>query len=434
MALAFLANVFYGFPSRKIKVIGVTGTNGKTTTIMMITKILEEAPSTSSGQGTKVAMASTIRFKIGEKEWINRTKFTTMSSWAIQKFFRDAVKAGCEYMMLETSSHSLDQNRIWGINFKVGVVTNVTREHLDYHKTMERYREIKLKLFRKIQVAVVNLDMENPEQFLDCGAEKKYGYTLKNLNARPEAQNFFQDVEIIEAKDIKLGISGTSFKVKGAEINLNLPGGFNLENAMAAICTGLAEGISLPVIKNALEKIKIIPGRLESVENNKGLNIIIDYAVTPDSLEKLYSLILKFKSHPERSEGSRDSSLALGMTPKVISVFGSCGERDRGKRPIMGQIVSANADLIILTNEDPYEEDPMQIINEISKGIQNKIENKNFWKILDRREAIKKALQLAEAGDFVIVTGKGAEETMAVGKKRIPWNDKKVIIEELRNL
>lgn len=413
LTMALFANVFYGFPSKKLKVIGVTGTNGKTTTIIMITKILEEA-------GLKVAMASTIRFKIGEREWDNRTKFTTMSSWAIQKFFHDAVGAGCEYMMLETSSHSLDQNRIWGINFKVGVVTNVTREHLDYHKTIEKYREIKLKLFRKIEVAVVNLDMENPEQFLDCQAEKKYGYTLKGLNARPEARNFFRDVEIIPAEDIKLGIDGTHFKAKGVEINLHLPGGFNLENAMAAICAGLSENIDMLTMKKSLEKIMLIPGRLEQVDNDRGLNIIIDYAVTPDSLEKLYELIKKIKT--AKNGG------------KIISVFGSCGERDQGKRPLMGKIVSGNADLVIVTNEDPYGEDPMRIIEGISEGIQNKTEGKNFWKILDRREAIKKALQLARAGDFLIVTGKGAEETIAVGKERISWNDKKVIQEILQEL
>lgn len=413
MSMAFFANVFYGFPSKKIKVIGVTGTNGKTTTILMITKILEET-------GLKVAMASTIRFKIGEREWENRTKFTTMSSWAIQKFFRDAVDAGCEYLMLETSSHSLDQNRIWGINFKVGVVTNVTREHLDYHKTIEKYREIKLKLFRKIEVAVVNLDMENPEQFLDCQAEKKYGYTLKGLNARPEAHNFFRDVEIIQAEDMKFGIDGTSFTVEGTEITLHLPGGFNTENAMAAISTGLSEDIDISTMKKALGKITLIPGRLEPVENERDLNIIIDYAVTPDSLEKLYELIKKIKA----AKGSG----------KIIAVFGSCGERDRGKRPLMGKIVSGNADLVIVTNEDPYGEDPLRIIDEISEGIQNKTERKDFWKILDRREAIKRALRLAEPGDFVIVTGKGAEETMAVGKKRIPWNDKKVIQEVLQEL
>jgi UDP-N-acetylmuramoyl-L-alanyl-D-glutamate--2,6-diaminopimelate ligase len=155
---------------------------------------------------------------------------------------------------------------------------------------------------------------------------------------------------------------------------------------------------------------------MDRVSNDKNLEIIIDYAVTPDSLEKLYSLI------------------KTANTSKIIAVFGSCGDRDRGKRPIMGEIVDKYADYIIVTNEDPYNEDPMQIINEVASGIKNKKEGENFWKIFDRREAIKKALQIAKPGDIIVVTGKGAEEVMAVGKKRIPWNDKRIILEELKNL
>ena len=411
--LAVLANIFYGFPSKKIKVIGVTGTNGKTTTIIMISRILEEA-------GYKVAMASTINFKIGEKEWINKTKFTTLSAWKVQKFIRRAIRANCQYLVLETSSHSLDQNRVWGIDYKVGVITNVTREHLDYHKTMEKYRKVKKKLFKDIEVAVVNLDMESPGDFLDCTVKKKYGYSIKNQSSKLKSQGDLSEVKLIEAAGLVIGSEGSRFELGGMQFSINLPGRFNVENALSAICVGLEEGINFAIIKKALEKIKVIPGRMENVPNSHNLNIIIDYAVTPDSLEKLYELI---------SEMKKDRS-----GKKIIAVFGSCGERDRGKRPLMGKIVSANADFIIVTNEDPYNEDPLRIINEISAGIQNKNEGENFWKIPDRREAIKKALHLAGAGDFVIVTGKGAEETMAVGKKRIPWSDKKIILGVLQEL
>ena len=179
---AVLANFIYGFPGRNIKVIGVTGTNGKTTTVQMITKILEEA-------GRKVAMASTINFKIGEKEWVNKSKFTTLSSFQIQKFILDAVKSGCKYLVLETSSHSLDQYRVWGIKFDTAVITNVTREHLDYHETMEEYRAAKLKLFRKAKTAVVNLDMERPEEYLDCKAENIFGYSLEISNSKLQIPN-----------------------------------------------------------------------------------------------------------------------------------------------------------------------------------------------------------------------------------------------------
>lgn len=400
---AMLANLIYGFPSRKIKIIGVTGTNGKTTTVQMIMKVLEEA-------GHRVAMVSTINFKLGEKEWVNKTKFTTLSSFAVQKFIRQAVGEKCDFMVLETSSHSLDQHRVNGVNYDTAVITNVTREHLDYHETMENYRLAKLRLFQKVRSAVVNLDMENPEDYLDCECKEKYGYTAKDGSGTD-----IQGLKIIEARNIRLGINGSEFSVKDTDFRINLPGRFNIENSLAAICVGLSQNISLETIKKALGKMQGIPGRMEKVSNVRGLEIIIDYAVTPDSLEKLYELIENIKRSDSR----------------IISVFGSCGERDRGKRPMMGEIVDRHADYIILTNEDPYNEDPWQIIDEVAAGVKRKKEGENFWKIMDRREAIRTALFLAKAGDIIVVTGKGAEETMAVRKERIPWNDKKVILEEL---
>ena len=407
---AVLANFWFGFPSQKIKIIGVTGTNGKTTTAQMIAKILEEA-------GFKTAMISTINFKLDKKEWVNKTKFTTLSSWATQKFIKKAVAANCDYLVLETSSHSLDQHRVWGIKYNTAVITNITREHLDYHKTMKKYRRAKLKLFKNVEIAVVNLEMEKPEDFILNDANRIYGYALKNQNLKLKNQNHNSQLKTIIAEDIELGINKSNYKLQITNYKLNLPGRFNIENALAAICVGLAEGISLETSAKALEKIKGIPGRMENVPNNKGLNIIIDYALTPDSLEKLYRLISEIKKRK-------------GGEPKVVAVFGACGERDRGKRPIMGEIVSRFADYVIVTNEDPYNEDPQKIINEVFSGV----ENKNCWRILDRKEAIKKALQLVKPGDFVVITGKGAEETMAIGNKRIPWNDKKVILEVLREI
>ena len=396
---AILANVRYGFPSKKIKVIGVTGTNGKTTTCQMISKILEEA-------GFRVAMASTINFKIADKVWINKTKFTTLSAMEVQKFISDALKGKCDYLVLETSSHALDQERVWGIDYDIAVMTNVTREHLDYHNTMEKYRQAKLKLFKKAKTVIVNLDMENPKEFFVNSSEEEVTYSLKKTGADVLAENIF------------LGLVETRFSVEGNEFNLRLLGDFNIENALAAICVGKIEGVSFKNMQEALEGIKEVPGRLEYIPNGKKLKVIIDYALTPDSLEKLYSLLKKLNKNDD----------------KIISVFGSCGERDCGKRPMMGEIVSKNADYVIVTNEDPYNEDPEKIMEEISAGIKDKKLGEDFWKILDRREAIRKALKLADEGDFVVVTGKGAEETMAIGKERIPWNDKKVIQEELNNM
>lgn len=427
LAQAVLANFILGFPSKSIKVIGVTGTNGKTTTAQMIARILEEA-------GRKVAMASTINFKIREKEWVNKSKFTTLSSFQVQKFILDAAKARCEYLVLEISSHSLDQYRVWGIKFDTAVITNVTREHLDYHQTMDEYRRAKLKLFRKAKTVVVNLDMERPEDFLRFRNERKIAYACHPgripsvaTDGRSRRISGFLDklgMTVIGAENIEEGINYTKYQILNTKFLLNLPGRFNVENALAAACVGIAEGINLETIAQALEKIKGIPGRMEYVPNNRGLNIIVDYAVTPDSLERLYSLIKTIRSH----------SSSFAPDSRVIAIFGACGERDRGKRPMMGEIVSRYADYIILTNEDPYRENPEQIIKEIELGIKNKELGKEYWKIMDRREAIKKALEIARTGDYVVVTGKGAEETMAVGNERLPWNDKKIILEVLQEV
>ena len=374
---AILANVVFGFPSRRVKVIGITGTNGKTTTTQMIAKILEEA-------GHKVAMASTINFKIGKKEWVNKTKFTTLSSFSVQKFIKKAADAKCDYLVLETSSHSLDQYRVWGIKYDVAVITNVTREHLDYHKNMDEYRVAKLKLFRGVLTIVVNLDMEKPRDYLLWSAKNKYGFTKKEIDC---AKLDCGKVNLVRAENISLEIDHSAYTINGDKYELKLPGEFNVENALGATAVAFSQGISPETIKKALAKIDYIPGRMYFVKNDKGFNVIIDYALTPDSLEKLYFLI-------DRIKNKRPGA-------KVIAVFGSCGERDRGKRPMMGEIVSKHADYIVVTNEDPYGENPESIINEVFSGVIGKVEGKNCWRILDRREAIRFALKLAHSGDIM---------------------------------
>ncbi len=417
---AVAANIIYGFPSHKVKIIGVTGTNGKTTTTQMIGRILEEA-------GHCVAVASTINFKIGKKEWVNKTKFTTLSSFAVQKFIKSAVEAKCEYAVLETSSHALDQFRVWGARYDTAVMTNVTREHLDYHKDMEQYRIAKLKLFEHIKTAVVNFDMENAGDYLDCSALRKYAFSTKAEAKIENEDDDARKIKLIKATDVQLEINHSRFKVDAVQFDLKMPGLFNVENALAAISVGESIGMSLEKMSQALAKMTGVPGRMEHIQNERGINIIVDYAVTPDSLEKLYTLISQIKHGPKRTMELNEAV----VSNKVIAVFGSCGDRDRGKRPLMGAIVDKGADYIILTNEDPYSEDPERIINEVAAGIIEKKEGQNFWRIMDRRAAIAKALQLAAAGDVIVATGKGAEETMMVGDKMIPWNDKKVILEEL---
>jgi UDP-N-acetylmuramoyl-L-alanyl-D-glutamate--2,6-diaminopimelate ligase len=350
-----------------------------------------------------VAVASTINFQIGEKKWVNASKFTTLSPWKLQKFLREAVQENCEYAVIETSSHALDQNRVWGISYAIAVMTNVTREHLDYHKTMGAYREAKCRLFRLADRAVINLDMEDSSYFCVDGKKRALLYSTKDQNAH------------LFADHIELDFAGTEFVVGDIHFHLHLPGLFNIENALAALGVAQLLDIDFSVAKEALERVKSVPGRMELVPNIRNADIIIDYAVTPDAFEKLYESVL-----PLKIPGT-----------KIIHVFGACGERDRGKRPQMGEIASSHADIIILTNEDPYYEDPEQIIDDIEKGVTKK-KDKNYFRIFDRRDAIHKALELSEIGDIVLITGKGAEETMAFGEKRIPWNERKIVEEELR--
>ncbi|MBP7822601.1 MAG: UDP-N-acetylmuramoyl-L-alanyl-D-glutamate--2,6-diaminopimelate ligase [Candidatus Moranbacteria bacterium] len=394
--MAVFAAVYFGFPARKLKVIGITGTNGKTTTTQLTMKILQ-------GAGKKVAMASTINFVMDGEETVNTSKFTTLSSWQLERFLHEAVNIGCEYAVIETSSHAIDQYRIFGIPYEIAVMTNVTREHLDYHQTMSEYRLVKRQLFERAKMAVVNLDMESPEEYLDARQyEKKISYSTND----PQAT--------ILSERIELKLHGSEFFVEETKFTLAIPGLFNVENALAAIGVGVLLDIDMQTMSEALAKVTIVPGRMESVANNRGITILIDYAVTPDSLEKLYRLVSQMKT-----EGSR-----------IIALLGACGERDRGKRPMMGEIVSSSADTLILTNEDPYYEDPEQILDDIEKGIV-KIPGKEYLRIFDRREAIVKALSIARRNDIIAITGKGAEETMKIGAQSIPWNDARVVREEL---
>lgn len=416
---SFFAAIYFKFPSKKIKVIGVTGTNGKTTTIQMIGKILEE-------DGHRIAMASTINFKFAKKEWVNETKFTTLSAWEVQKFIKRAVEERCEYLVLEVSSHALDQSRLWGVYFDVAVVTNVTREHLDYHISMDRYRDAKAKLFKKLKkngFGVVNLDMEAPERFIGI-SEKKNNRVIGFTTDKDKWENYKKDGTLMTVlgERITSSIRGSYFTVRGERFHLNLPGVFNIENALAALCVGSLQGARLSISRKALEKIENVSGRMDYIENNKGFSVMVDYALTPDSMEKIGHLLRRAQSNHEFG--------------KIIWVFGSCGERDRGKRPIMGKIVAKYSNFAVVTNEDPYGEDPKRIIDEVFAGVLEggMKEDKDCWRILQRREGIKKALELANEGDLVLVTGKGAEETMAVGNERVPWNDKRVIKELLAEL
>lgn len=421
---AIFAAYYFGFPSEKMTVIGITGTNGKTTSCQMTAKILSE-------EGYKVGMATTINFKIGKKEWTNETKMTTLSAWQLQSLLYKMVRAKCKYAIIETSSHALVQHRTWGINYDIVAITNITREHLDYHHTMNEYLQAKELLFNQFKksrkkkgikkIIVLNLQDTSWREFIKYRRQKIYTYSLleqSQIKIKKIPNNIF-----IHASNIELKPNQTNFTINtphySKKINLQLPGKFNIQNALLASCIARSQKIKLKTIKTALEKISSIPGRMEKIDIGQPFSVYIDYAVTPDSLEKLYKDTIK----PIASK-------------KIIAVFGSCGDRDQGKRPIMGEIVGKFADIIILTHEDSWTEKPMDIINMIKPGLEKsgKKFNKNYFVIKNRREAIHKALTLAKPNDIVVITGKGAETKMVYPDKVIPWNEKEIVSNLLRKL
>ncbi|MCK5084424.1 MAG: UDP-N-acetylmuramoyl-L-alanyl-D-glutamate--2,6-diaminopimelate ligase [Candidatus Pacebacteria bacterium] len=403
---AVLAAIVYGSPGKKIRAIGVAGTKGKTTTTNMITKILEEG-------GHNVAMLSTANFQIGEKKWLNDVKLTTTSPFYFQKFLKKAVKEKCDYVIVEISSHGLVQYRHLGVPYKTVVLTNMMSDHLDYHKTYENYKYSHNALLTKnLENLIINYDDENLRSFFEFGKVKKYAFSLKGYKE-------VSGVKLIRATDMVLKEKETEFNIKTDEgqmaVRSSLIGEFNVYNSLAATAVGLAENIKPITIKKALESIENIPGRLEKINEGQDFEVIIDYAHSPDSLKKVYEVV---KPHVKN---------------KMIAVLGGTGDRDKTYRAKMGALAEEYADIVIITNEDPYSEDPEDIMDQVMSGIKNKELNKNLFRISDRKEAVKKAMFMAERGDLVIITGKGAEQFMVCGEKKIPWDDREVARGVLKN-
>jgi UDP-N-acetylmuramoyl-L-alanyl-D-glutamate--2,6-diaminopimelate ligase len=404
---AVLAAVIYGFPGKRIRVVGVAGTKGKTTTANMIAKILEEG-------GHKVAMLSTANFQIGEKKWLNDVKLTTTSPFYFQKFLAKAIKEKCDYAVVEISSHGLVQYRHWGASYRTVVLTNMMSDHLDYHKNYENYKNSHNALVTKdLENIIINYDDENLRSFLDSAISNKYAFSLKGYE---EIKKF----KLIKAEKIVLDRGGLEFDIaSGGEreaIKLPLIGEFNIYNSLASACAGLAEGISLEKIKQALESIKNIPGRLEKIDEGQNFGVIVDYAHSPDSLKCVYSAVKP------------------SVKNKMIAVLGGTGDRDKTYRARGGAIADEYADIIIATNEDPYSENPEDIIDQVISGITNKKLNENLFRISDRKKAIEKAVNMAKKGDLVIITGKGAEQFMICGEHKIPWDDRAIAREFLKKI
>ncbi len=416
---AVLANKRYGFPSNELIVIGVTGTNGKSTTCNLIAKVLEET-------GAKVGFMTTANFKIAGKEWLNDTHMTMQGRFTLQKMLRQMVKAGCKYAVVETSSEGIMQNRNWGINYDMAVFTNLTPEHIEAHGSFENYKKAKGQLFAGLskypvktvdgkeipKALAVNLDDEHWQYYFNFSADKKYGYGISFVSKLPEAQ-------AVLAGDIDLKVNGTFFRVGTEDFATKLIGRFNVYNCLAAICVGLNFGLNLNQCKQALGKVTGVPGRMEVIDEGQNFAVLIDYAHDPASFNNLFKTIKLFPKN------------------RVIHVFGSAGGvRDHAKRPVLGKISGEEADISIVTDEDSYDEPTAKILNEIAAGAieSGKIEGQNLFKITDRREGIKYACEIAQPGDLVLITGKGTEQSIKSNGQVYPWDDREVTREILKQI
>lgn len=425
---AIWAVIRFGFPARGMLVIGITGTKGKTTSTHFVTSILEAA-------GHKVGMVTTINFKIGDKEWSNEENKSSLPPHQLQKLLRDMRRAGCTALVIEVTSHGLMQHRVWGIPFRHVGLTNITHDHLDYHPTWEHYRDTKLRLFlwKSLKSISVNGNDPSAELFL-----QKSKARIRSSFGLSECPVFPGATSTLLATRVSTNSGGSSFTlVNGVEelrATLQLAGRFNIENALCAAAICLNMNIPLSIIAEGLHNLTAVAGRLEKIETKKGFSIMIDYAHTPDSLEKLYS------------------TLREDVRGRMIAVLGSCGDRDRTKRPIMGAIAARFCDYVFVTDEEPYTEQPEAIIEEVAKGVPRgrplfqssnhrsgrmerpilKKENDSgerewWWKVADRREAISRAIDLGKLDDIILVTGMGAQNFKIVGDKKVPWNDRQVI-------
>ena len=382
--LGMAGAVLYGFPSRSMKVIAVTGTKGKSTTVFMISKIFEE-------QGLPVAAIGSLGFKIKDKVWPNMLKMTLPGRLKLQKFLYRARRAGCKYVVLEATSEGVAQNRLAAINVDCAVYTNLHREHLESHGSFDNYMAAKQKLFLKTRNAhVLNLDDPYFEKFANFPARNKITYGAKWGMISP-------------------------LKPEISSLQLKLLGGFNEYNALAALAVASVYNLNMEKAVTSLNSIESVPGRMEILRSPAGFNVVIDYAHTPDSLELVYQTL-------------KDQLVTGG---RLIGVLGAAGGgRDKWKRPEFGKIAAKYCDEIILTDEDPYDENPEEILEQIISGFPD---SANYSKVLDRREAIKKALNAARGGDVVVITGKGSETSMAIsGGRKIPWSDKNTVEDILK--
>jgi len=376
--LAVWANLYWRFPARKLKVIGVTGTDGKTTTVNLIYEILVKA-------GRRVAMISTVGAKIDQEEIDTGFHVTAPDSWFLQKLLRQMVNRGIECVVLEATSHGMDQFRYWGVDYEIGVLTNITHEHLDYHQTFENYRRAKLKLFMHSKTVVLNRD------------DASFDYLKKQLEKH-------------SIKILTYGLKNEAdFTPQTFPLHPSLPGEHNLYNCLAAAGAATVLKIDQKIIQETIHVFKGVIGRMEEIKAGQNFRVIVDFAHTPNALEQTLKTL----------------KASLAQKARLVVVFGAAGLRDIAKRPMMGEIAGKYADLVILTAEDPRTEKVEEICRQIAVGCQKAHCQPKI--IVDRAKAIEFALRQAHPKDVVVVCGKGHEKSMCYGARELPWSDQETI-------
>lgn len=411
---------FYGRPSRKLIVVGVTGTKGKSTTCRFVASVLESG-------GFKVGLLSTVEFQIGEKRWLNDKKMTMLGLGQIQKMLRQMVKAGCQYAVVETSSEGIMQYRHYGLNYDVTVFTNLGTEHSERHGGFENLKQAKGKLFAGLmsyrkkfagkninKVSIANVDDKHAEFFLNFPADEKWGFGL--------TESAFKEKNII-GKIESVDDGRPTFTVGEEKYSLNIIGDFNVYNALAAIVVGKSQGLNPTQIALGLKNVKQVEGRMEFVDCGQPFKVVVDYAHEPLSFTALFKTL---------------KNLIAKDNGKVIAVIGSDGGgRDVGKRGKMGQVAGEIADVVVVTDVNCFDEDPHAIAEMLAVGARaaGKIDGKDLFIEVDRRKGIELAIKLARPGDAVAITAKGTEPCMVVaGGKRLPWDDRAVAREILQSI
>lgn len=421
LALAYLAAFWYGYPSEKFIIIGVTGTKGKSTTANLIAQFLEMS-------GYRVGLTSTATMKVAEREWLSDKKMTMPGRFQLQKLLYEMVRAKCDYAIIETSSEGIEQFRSRGIHYDVVVLTNLTPEHIEAHGSYESYRVAKAKLFYQLKSSskkklngrlvkkyvVLDPTISKYDFFSKIKAGEERRFYLAEQNAR--TQN--REQEII-GRVVELRSDGVIFECRGKTLNTHLLFEFNVRNILAAMAVCLSQGVLFEELIKMVPSLKPVPGRQEFIDEDQGFKVMVDYTYEPASMRALYEN-LKIISHR-----------------RIIHVLGPTGGgRDRWRRPVLGDIAATNADIVIGTIDDPYDDDPSVILDELLAGAvkaQRAGRAVEVLKILDRRQAIGEALRRAQTNDLVLVTGKGAEQKMALAHGQyIPWDDRQVVRELLR--